>query len=82
MQPITLDRVQQICPACVERTRTYIVAVWLSLTRIGLETECPRCGRTSATCFDLLKIDEWNNGDNKTRLPEGTSVRFETPSRK
>jgi hypothetical protein len=78
MQSIPLDRVQQICPVCSERTRTHIVAAWLSLTRIGLETECPGCRRTGVTIFDLLKLDEWIRDTSGTELPEGTAVRFET----
>jgi hypothetical protein len=57
MAPIELDRVSQK-PICPNYTRIHIIAAWLSLTRVCLETECPECGWTNSTCFDLLKVDE------------------------
>jgi hypothetical protein len=59
LRRINLDRVSQTCPICPNLTGTHIVAAWLSLTRVCFETECPECDWTNATCFDLLKVDEW-----------------------
>jgi hypothetical protein len=59
MQPIRLDRVQHTCPVCPGAIGTHIIAVWLCLTRVYLETECPVCGHTAARCFDLLEVDKW-----------------------
>jgi hypothetical protein len=58
VESLIMDRVQQTCRNC-DTTPTNIVAAYLSLTRVCLETQCPTCGLTSATCFDLLKIDRW-----------------------
>ena len=71
MQPILLDRVRQTCGACPGSTTTHIIAAWLSLTRVCLETKCPVCGWSSTTYFDLLKLDDWLQSPDDAPLPLG-----------
>ena len=80
MVPIELDRVSQKSPIGPNDTRTHIIAAWLSLTRVCLETECPECGWTNATCFDLLKVDEWLRDPTQTDLPKGIATRLRGPT--
>ena len=68
---LPLDRVRQFCKICREPNGTHVVAAWLSLTRVYLETECPACGWTAATCFDLLKVDEWLRSSGNEASPKG-----------
>ena len=71
MTNLPLHVVQQACRECPDPTRTVIIAAWLSLTRVYLEAECPVCGWTIATCFDLIKVDKWLGQCIDAPMPEG-----------
>jgi hypothetical protein len=71
MRALPLNRARQLCPVCPGDIGTHIIAAWLSLTRVYLEFECPFCGWSTATCFDLLKVDEWLHASEDDPPPDG-----------
>jgi hypothetical protein len=61
---------------CQNRIGTHIVAAWVSLICVCFETECPVCGWTSGTCFDLLKVDQWLQEPARVDLPKDITMRL------
>lgn len=53
------DEFERVSFHCLRCRRPGLLrrAVWLSLTRLGLEGECPACGARSVHVVDLLEAD-------------------------